>query len=90
MPVVDQLLGKVKEVQPEVDQRTHAAFLVDEHMGFVKMPASWPRDHDSQRRVGAQEVFPAVDFGGQDAARGVPKVEQGIDDVAPLGTAGVL
>ena len=85
LPVVDQLLGEVKEVQPEVDQRAYAGLPSTSTCALVEMPA--PRPHRPRRPAARRcaAVFPAVDFGGKPAARGVPKVEQGIDDVAPLG-----
>ena len=59
MPVVQQLLGQVEEVQPEVNQGTHPAPAVEQDVGIGKFAPCFRREAE-QRPGAALNVDPAV------------------------------
>ncbi len=89
--VVDELLRRVEEVQPEVDERARGAFAVDEHVLLGQVPAARAGDDGGAAHVGAQRVGLALGRGvGEGAARRVAQVAHAADDVRPGGARRVL
>ncbi len=89
--VVQQQLGQVVGMQPEVDQGPDAPPAVDQHVGLGQVPAARPHHHHRERDVGPQPVLLAVGLAElQRPAGPVAQVEQRVDHVPPGRAAGVL
>lgn len=90
---VQETLGVVEEVQPEVDQGAgHPGAVGVGEMAFVQVPAAWARDDRRQFPVRAQGVRLAGHRVGEvdGPGVGVDQVELAEDHVLPRGRGGVL
>ena len=91
MPVVEQLLGEMVEVQAEVDQAADCTLSIDQQVRLGQMPPTGPHDDDRERLIGPQPVLATVVLGERQRPAGrVPEVQQRADHIGPGGTAGVL
>ena len=86
---VDQLLGVVEKIEPEIEQAAGDRLAVDGHVAFVEMPAAGPDEEG--RGFGVQRVLaPIRVLEGDRAAHRVVEVSLAVDDVAPGRRRGVL